>query len=276
MNAQPHRLRSLFSLLIGLVVFAQNAQAQVVVGRVLDQITGSPVQLASIQLLGADGTVLNETVADSAGRFRVTAPRPGDYHISARALGYSTMQTSGLRLDNRVEMLVEVPLSAAALPVQPLRVLARRTYGGNNRLAEYQRRVEWTDKSGLGKVIKRADIERMRPSGIEPLLNTESVRITGIERIPVARNLCDLDVYLDGTPVSYREFEALVKPEDLEGIEIYRALHEIPPEYTYRTGCGLLLAWTRTDARKAKLTWPKVAIGAAMVGAIVFAASSSN
>jgi hypothetical protein len=275
MNVQVRLLRSLFWLVLGVTV-AQNLQAQVVVGRVLDQISGSPIRLANIQLLAADGAVLHETVADSAGRFRVAAPRPGDYRISARALGYSTLQTSELRLDNRVEMLVEVQMSAAALPVQPLRVLARRTYGGNNRLAEYQRRAEWTDKSGLGKVIQRADIERMRPSGIEPLLNTESVRITGIERIPVARNLCDLDVYLDGTPVSYREFETLVKPEDLEGIEIYRGIHEIPPEYSYRTGCGLLLAWTRTDARKSKLTWPKLAIGAAMVSAIVLAASSSN
>ncbi|MGH7460303.1 MAG: hypothetical protein ACREMA_04655 [Longimicrobiales bacterium] len=93
---------------------------------------------------------------------------------------------------------------------------------------------------------------------------------------PVVRNMCELAVYLDGLPMSYREADALVNPDDLEGVEIYRGIHEIPPEYHYREGCGVLLLWTRTDARKSKLTWPKLALGAALVGVVLIATASSN
>src|SRR5262245_49315323 len=115
----------LFVLLIG---SAAPVSGQAFAGRILDDASGSPVASATIGLLDESGKPVLEVLADSAGRFRVVATRPGSYSLRVSALGYQSSQTQQVRLDARIELRVELRLNVSAVPVEPLRVIARRDY----------------------------------------------------------------------------------------------------------------------------------------------------
>jgi hypothetical protein len=62
-----------------------------------------------------------------------------------------------------------------------------------------------------------------------------------------------------------------VRPYDLEGVEVYRGLTEMPGEFYDDQHCGVILLWTRRDAdggRPFSLNRIVVALGAFL--AVVF------
>ena len=144
---------------------ARPAAAQAFLGRILDDASGSHVALASVALIDGTGKPVLEVIADTAGRFRVVAPQPGLYSLRVAALGYKPTNTQQVRLDARIELRVELRLNASAVPVEPLRVVARRDYTAM-RHRDFYKRAEWSSKTGFGDVLGRADIERMRPPSI--------------------------------------------------------------------------------------------------------------
>jgi hypothetical protein len=231
---------------------------QAIVGRVLDEITGTPVVAADVQLLDAGGSVRGRTVADTAGWFRITAPLPGTYHVRAVSLGYAELQTADVALDKGVELELELRLGSAAVPLQPLRVISTRTYRVG-RLSEYYDRAAWTRKTGLGRVFMRDDIERISPFDVSTLL-----------RMVPARSGCATTYMLDGLPIDLSSLDSMIQPQDVEGIEIYRGINQVPPEYAFRARCGLVLIWTRPDLPGAKpFSWKRILIGAGVTGALI-------
>jgi hypothetical protein len=59
---------------------------------------------------------------------------------------------------------------------------------------------------------------------------------------------CTPAVFLDGTKVQMSgiTLDDLIRPADIEGIEIYRSMSEAPPEYQgLNSGCSAILIWTR-------------------------------
>lgn len=68
-------------------------QAQVLVGRVVEDGSDAPVATAVVRLLGDDGEPVAVSIADSAGAYRVEAPRPGIYRLSASRLGFHTVES---------------------------------------------------------------------------------------------------------------------------------------------------------------------------------------
>jgi len=257
------------------LLLAGPVTGQAFVGRILDEATGSAVALASIGLLDSSGNRLTEIVADTAGRFRVVAPGPGTYHLHVSALGYQSVNTREVRLDTRVELQVELRLSASAVPVEPLRVVARRTYTAL-RLRDFYKRMDWSSKSGFGDVLSYEDIQRMQAPSIERVFNSKSVYAKGQpgQRGLVSRSTCDITVFLDGQEVTFDELNA-TPPELLEGIELYKNRFDIPPEYLNRAGCGLALAWTRVDGGS-RLTWKKLALGAGLATGILLISLGGN
>lgn len=225
-----------------------------------------------MRLLDRSGTGLADVVSDTAGRFRVIAPRPGVYRLHVSALGYQGMETTELKLDSRVELQLEVRLSASAVPVEPLRVVARRNYTAM-RHKEFYKRADWSGKTGFGDILRYDDIERMRAPTVERLLNSkalDAVGYTGDKRL-VSRSTCELALFLDDAAVSFEELNTVL-PEHIEGVEMYKNGFDIPPEYLNRTPCGLVLVWTWRHGGSG-LTWTKLAIGLGFATGILLLSS---
>lgn len=224
--------------------------AQSIVGRVFDELTGTPVVAADVQLVDPSGLVRGRSVADTVGWFRITAPIPGSYRVRAVSLGYAQLETEVLALDKGVELELELRLGTAAVALEPLKVISTRSYRVG-RLSEYYDRAAWTRKTGLGRVYMRDDIERLHPYDISSLL-----------RMVPPRSGCPMTYMLDGLAIDAGTLDSMIRPEDVEGVEIYRGFNQIPPEYTYRVRCGLALIWTRQDLPGAKpFSWKRLFIG---------------
>ena len=238
-----------------LLFWADQLSAQVIIGQVFDETTSTAVRAAEVQLVDGNKQLRARALTDSAGWFRLIAPVPGHYRVQASSLGYAKLETVQVNLEKGVELHLELRLSSMAVPHEPLRIVARRPYR-LGRLSEYYDRAQWTRKTGLGRVLMRDDIERMGGVSLSSLLNTTPTRIG-----------CQMTYMLDGLSIPLNELDSLIRPEDVEGIEIYKGFTQIPPQYITRAACGLVLVWTRMDAPGAKpFSWKRLFI-AAGVGA---------
>ncbi|MGH7460302.1 MAG: carboxypeptidase-like regulatory domain-containing protein [Pseudomonas sp.] len=238
------------------------ASAQSIIGQVLDETTGTPVTAAEVVLLDRSGGARGQSLADSAGWFRLAAPVPGHYRVRASSLGYARIETTEFNLEKGVELHLEVRLSSAAVPHEPLRIVARRPYRVG-RLSEYYDRATWTRRTGLGRVYMRDDIERISPFDVSQIIRMVPTRVG-----------CQMTYMLDGLEIDLDALNSLIRPEEVEGIEIYRGVTQIPIEYTHRAGCGLVLVWTRTDPPGMRpFTWKRVLFGAGLA-ALLFGLAS--
>lgn len=74
------------------VAFAPvRADAQTVYGVVVSDRTGEPVEGATVLLADTLGLSRASALADSLGRFAITAPRPGRYTLAADRVGYESL-----------------------------------------------------------------------------------------------------------------------------------------------------------------------------------------
>jgi hypothetical protein len=234
---------------------------QTIIGKVLNDSNGEPIRVVDIQLLDAQGTSRARVVSDTSGQFHLVAPVPGKYSLRAALIGYATTVSKPLELKQGLELHIEVRLNTQAVPHEPLRVVAERTYRVG-RLGEYYQRASWTRKSGFGRVLMRDDLERLRGA------TTSSI----LRRYP-PRAQCSPVVLLDGLRLSADEMsllDSMARPEDIEGIEFYRGGNEIPIEYATRSSCGLVLIWTRRDVENGRpFTWKRLFIALGLVAGIV-------
>ena len=81
-----------------------SAATATIIGRVLDP-TGAIVPGAKIQLQRADGAIAAAATTDSAGRFQLPQPSPGDYHLTVALPGFTPL---------------DHPLHIARTPLAPL------------------------------------------------------------------------------------------------------------------------------------------------------------
>lgn len=92
---RPRHVRALVLVgaALGLLVAPASVEAQVLSGRVVEEGSEAPVATALVRLLGEDGEPVAISVADSAGHYRVEAPGPGIYRLSAARLGFHTVES---------------------------------------------------------------------------------------------------------------------------------------------------------------------------------------
>ena len=244
-----------------LLLTVRAAGAQTIIGKVLDDASGAAIKVVDVQLLDAQGTPRARAVTDTAGLFRLVAPVPGRYTIRASLIGYTTTVSHVLDLKQGLELNTEVRLNTQAIPHEPLRVVAERTYRVG-RLGEYYQRASWTRKTGFGKVLMRDDLDRMRGASMTAILRTYP-----------ARGRCAPTILLDGLRVNPDEMsllDSMARPEDIEGIEFYRSGTEVPIEYANRAECGLVLIWSRQDAANGRpFTWKRFFIAVGLAAGIL-------
>lgn len=244
------------------LIGATSALAQVEIeGAIIDDSTGEPISGATVELLDGDERFLQRTISDERGIFvfRMTRHRP--VSIEVRRIGYRTVLTPPLSTRRDEQLGVEIRMSTEAVLLAPLEVVVRSTPGYDESVLS---RFRFRAEAGVaGHFISREEIRRRNASHLSQLLEvvpgvrlTTSGRGSGGRRVQMARALpgpggggCPVQIFLDGT-LANRDgntvIDDLVSPNDVEGIEIYRGMSSVPPEFLNPNArCGVIGIWTR-------------------------------
>ena len=186
-----------------------------------------------------------------AGRLVFDSLPAGDYVVVARRFGFLP-DSQRARLVGTIGALVfRLRPSAYRLDTALVESAALR-----DKMVDFERRRA----SGRGTYITRGDIERRNPIALADILRNVrglSVRNTSgrteLRFVRASTRLdagdCPPEMWIDGV----RAFGATVDevdPGEVEGIELYRGLGQIPAQYLSRTSaCGLVIIWTRSPSR---------------------------
>lgn len=109
-----------------LLLAAQTAGAQTIRGTLREADTGRPITGTLVRLLDARDVVHAGTLSDSAGRFTLTAPRPGEYRLRAEGIGYAAA-TAPVQVPAGGEAReVELRLATSAVALEGVSVVAAR------------------------------------------------------------------------------------------------------------------------------------------------------
>jgi hypothetical protein len=262
-------------LLCLLVLTGAQAHAQVVHGTVVHAGSERPVQDVAL-FLRQDGRVVAQSVTDTTGTFWMKAPRIGTYEILAERIGFTAVSSPlELKLSEQVE--VSLRLDVAAVPLEPLTVKVR-SYYDLGLLTEFYERMARNERLGTGRFITRDQIDERRALDVSDLLRTFAPVNVHRQRAGLAyvtlrggtAGECHPRVFLNGTLANRNDrayVDELVSPHDLEGVEIYRGLAQLPGMYHDVTGCGVILLWTRriADGEGRPFSWKRIlgAVGAA-------------
>lgn len=236
-------------------LFAASAEAQIVLGQVVEDGTDNPVATASVSLLDNRNNVIRQAVADSTGHFFLKASEAGHYRLRVSAIGYETVLTPGLDVDFAEQYQVRVVLSPDAVLLAPLEVVARsRPLLAGMTLQGYQERRE----KGLGFAITAEDIEQRHGRAVTDMLRmVPGVRVEwtfGGSRVSIpsaatrlGQRSCDVKVFLDGLEFAWGASTLDDIPTyDIHAIEVFRSLAELPPELAGPDAqCGVIAVWTK-------------------------------
>lgn len=244
-------------------VAAQEDRVVEVRGTVLDEGSDEPLEGVVIAAMDSFGDVLARRTTDAAGEFTFTVQDRVGVRLSARRIGYREVNTPFLSFEGRDLHVVELRMDTEAVPLAPLTVVARsRRLERSPVLSDFDRRAE----NGFGWYFTRDEIEEIAPTLVSDLLaRVPGVRLESSGGSNLRRTLtmarssvvgpgggaCPVQIFLDGrlvTRSSAIEFpvDDLVAPQGVEGIEVYRGLSTVPPEFlTPSSRCGVVAIWTR-------------------------------
>jgi len=236
--------------------------AQTVVGRVLDEVRGSPVGGALVRLLDKDGDERAQALADEVGRFVLAPPRAGEYYLEASRIGYRRSLTPLLAFsgaDGSIPldlMMAPAPIGLEGLAVE-VDVETRATEemkAGGIRPRDLGNR--WIDRKAIeavpitrdvGSVLERnsiANIRIIRPENLVPGSDALGLCVAlARARTASGSGTCAL-IVLNGVPITGEQALAL-DPESVEAMAVLLP-REAATLFGSRGGRGALLIWTRT------------------------------
>ena len=240
-------------VLAPLLLSAAPLQAQVLQGRVLSSPDDQPIPQAGVSLVDSLGNVLRTALTSGSGVFRMNVgAEAGAVHVQAQALGFLTF------FDGPVPM-------GAGDPVEIVIRLQPRPFSLDSLTVTVERQSVWLDYTGFydrdamgqGYHMDRNRIQdRVWARTLADLLravpgvtvdNVGGVRLRGI----ASPGGCPYGVYLDGALVVSPTFPDdgwavhLIRPEEVDGIEVYRRPGEVPIQYSGSGACGVILIWSR-------------------------------
>jgi hypothetical protein len=254
-----HKMRVLPVLaLLALAAPAAGQQQVRVEGRVVANEDQRPLSFADISVRRANGQFVLRVQADSVGRFEFVVSRVGSVQLRVDRLGYRSNTTPLLHFDDKKYFQVEMRLDAEAILLAPLEVMVWSEVDRSPFLDNFRRRLQ----NGLGIYITREDIEARNPVFVSDMLRTvPGLQLSSSGRgarpsIQFGRSAgmrCYTQIFVDGmlmNPWSIGEANArlddFVEPGSVEGIEVYRGLSTVPPEFLNPDAeCGVIAVWTR-------------------------------
>jgi len=245
------RVWMLAALLVAATTPAALAQS-IIRGTVIEDSSDFPVSMVDIRLVDGTGATIIRTLSDTLGQFRIEVPDTGTFSLAVRRVGYAPISADSIRVEAEDELEFVIKLNPRAVALEAVTVVARRR-AEPLRLMQFRERAELNQRTGLGRIYTREDLDRIRPNSPQQILD-------GI----VWGARCSPRVLLDGLPVEGQV--PGLNYDELEGIEIYRGVTQIPLEF-YRNGmCGLVMVWTRIDPPGMKpFSWARAAVAAGLV-----------
>ena len=258
-----------FRVMAAALIAASSLGAQAIVrGTVLAE---HGTRVAGAELMVA---ALNKAVrSDSAGEYRLVLPA-GQYRLTVRAMGYFSVSDS-ISPENGVELIKDIQLTSTATLLDTVNTTAPRRVYASPLLRDFEERR----KTHMGRYISEvefrqsddrllSDVLRKIPGMVvSPGRNNEywaaATRTGGSAAgaLRGARGKCYVTIYVDGvlmfdqgmtvvTPGRpgnglYPPDLNLMSPREMAGAEYYASSAAAPAQYKDRSGCGLLLLWTR-------------------------------
>lgn len=214
-----------------------------ILGRVLDADLEAPIAGASVWLERGEGpSFLAGTSTGEDGAFELDVPRCLDGTLRVRMLGYLEAAEPVDFDAGPGDRSVTIRLGRSPLELEELQVEVPRS----DRLAEvgFYTRKAWEASTGrdYGTFY---DPEELHTRGEYLSL----LGIVGWDRIRFLYEGCPPSWYLDGRRLRRPGlFLETIKPEELEGMEVYRAVWgAIPDGYRDPNSniCGVILLWTK-------------------------------
>lgn len=239
------------SALLLMMSWVSATAAQVIVhGRVINP---DSVALSGARIEVADslGRRRYNTISDSLGAFvvRIAAPIVNNrFRVQSEMIGYRTT-TSVLDVQDGQSVEIALTMAVAAIPIQPLRVMARQRYT-RGLLDEYFDRADHVRRFGGGTIIGYDELQRRAGSTVNMIIAEHSP----------ARG-CPPAFFIDGMRATMDDLR-MTSATVVEGIEIYRTPAQVPAQYQNRASCGAILIWTQIGDRGEgrPLTWRRVLI----------------
>lgn len=240
---------------------AQQPEGVEIQGRVIDNVTGEPVPGATVVALDSYGDRMARRITDQAGEFSLLVQHRAAVRLRAGRLGYQDVTTPFLHFEGRDFFVVQLLLDVDAVLLAPLEVVAHGTrLFRSPTFSEFDLRA----RSGFGSYFTRADIERIQPGRVTDLLQQIpgvhlQSRGRGARRtVSMGRTTmgpggggCPVQIFVDGRLITRAgageiSVDDLVVPQAVEGIEVYRGLSTVPPEFLNPDArCGVIGIWTR-------------------------------
>ncbi|HYW50562.1 MAG TPA: carboxypeptidase regulatory-like domain-containing protein [Gemmatimonadaceae bacterium] len=215
-------------------------------GVLTDSTSGQPVVGAVVAIAGGPATR-----SDAQGAWRLIGVKAGAQTLSVRAIRYAP-RTVAVSVTPTLSP-VQLTMTRVQAPLDTVNVVADAESERN--LAGFRERRR---TRGSGTFLAEEDIASRRPTLTSDLFRSVQGGTT-IERdslgnryIAMRSNTfrsqrCLPSIFVDGMSISdptTGDIDAIVRPNELFGIEIYRAANA-PVEFPEQNGCGTILIWTK-------------------------------
>lgn len=258
--------RNIFRLMAAALVLAwafspTAIRAQVLRGRLVDDLSGEAIPAANITLLAGTkgGDLVARVLSDSAGAFILKGIGDGRFRIRGERIGYETVTSPPFDLVDQDTLAVELRMSVEAVPLAPLTVVSERLPLLLSRQLEVggfldRRDVYGSNGLGLGTFLVKSDWERRNPSRISALLqDVPGVRVFGSAvRLRTVTSFsgtqgCTPNFYLNGQilPLRGESIDDIISAFSVSAVEVYPGMSR-PPQFMDLGDhpCGAIVLWT--------------------------------
>jgi hypothetical protein len=266
----PTLLRSLLTLTATLTLLPIAAPAQTLRGRVQEAASQQPIPAAEVTVLTEGGRVVTRVITDSLGNFHLAWTGEESVRVRSSRIGFRESTTNAFLVRRGEVVTVRILMSTSAIELDPLVISARNREGdimGNFAAVERRKHL------GFGVFVSRDDIRASGSSEISEVLTrvpgialvrsqtdahtvnayskhslgaTTPIRTGRGRRVTTTVTSCPMTLFLDGKIHRHPIAGVNVLPaHEIEVIEIYRGLAEVPAEFAgEHARCGVIAIWT--------------------------------
>ncbi len=226
--------------------------AGTIVGRVVDDASGEPVEGVAVVIDGPDRAGV---VSTADGTFRFSGVAAGIYEMKVSHIAYGEA-THLVNVPPNGEIDLTVRLVPRAIALDSIVVSAHVANDFMLRGGYFDRKRTTIGGTFLeGRDLKNGGWASTILAGGVPSIVLESGR-SGFDRVVAMRvsgRECIPDLFLDGMPVlGYGgHLDDWVYPEDIQAVEVYRGM-DTPPEFVLHPGfrpCGAIVVWRKRLAQ---------------------------
>jgi len=220
-------------------------------GTVTDARTGGPISTVDLRLLDETGGSVAAAVSGRQGEFLFQLQETGSFVLAISHVAYVPIVSQALAIESGDHLELEIRMDAGVLLLDPVTVVVTQRVEPFY-IRDFRERAALSRRLGRGRIYTREDLDRLQPFSAQELLDTV-----------LWTNRCRPTILLDGIAAGGRL--NWLSGEDVEGVEIYRGVNQIPAQY-YRSGmCGLVLVWQRTDQPMRPWSWTRVAVAGVLL-----------